>query len=63
MKHHVMFDCQAYKEVWNTIIKRAIEIITEYPTVNTMHKIKELTSSINLIRKTALLFEENAEQT
>ena len=49
-----MFDCQAHEEARNTLIKKVMEIMPEFPTLNATYKIKVLTSNINLIRKTAL---------
>ena len=53
-----MLDCQAHEEARNTLIDKAMEIMPEFPTLNATHKIKVVTSNINLIRKTAYYLKE-----
>ena len=55
-----MFDCRAHEEARNTLINNATEIMAEFPTLNATHKIKVLTSNINLIHN-IILFEGNVD--
>ena len=48
------------EEARNTLINKAMEIMPEFPTLNSTHKIKVLTSNINLICN-CILFEGNVE--